>query len=110
MSTGLERISDFFFVQIIYKFHCRYTAKHFQALFNRHTNRHEYFCEKCCQIFIELNELLEHADNFHSKKSKSHNLISDVVTRPFLCEVCGKGYTQSSHLYQHLRFHKGIDF
>lgn len=28
--------------------------------------------------------------------------------RQYLCDVCGKSYTQSSHLWQHLRFHKGL--
>lgn len=28
--------------------------------------------------------------------------------RQYLCEICGKSYTQSSHLWQHLRFHQGI--
>uniref|UniRef100_A0A182T7Q1 C2H2-type domain-containing protein n=1 Tax=Anopheles maculatus TaxID=74869 RepID=A0A182T7Q1_9DIPT len=28
--------------------------------------------------------------------------------RQFLCDKCGKTYTQSSHLWQHLRFHNGI--
>lgn len=28
--------------------------------------------------------------------------------RPFLCHICGKCYTQSGHLMQHIRFHKGI--
>lgn len=28
--------------------------------------------------------------------------------RHYLCEVCGKSYTQSSHLWQHLRFHQGV--
>lgn len=30
--------------------------------------------------------------------------------RQYLCDVCGKSYTQSSHLWQHLRFHKGRFF
>lgn len=85
----------------------RYATKHFKALCNRQTKQQEYFCEKCGQIFSELESLLEHAESGH-KKGKSYALVSDVATRPYLCEVCGKGYTQSSHLYQHLRFHKGI--
>lgn len=28
--------------------------------------------------------------------------------RQYLCEICGKSYTQSSHLWQHLRFHRGV--
>lgn len=85
----------------------RYATKHFKALCNRQTKCQEYFCEKCGHIFSELEALLEHAENGH-KKGKSYALVSDIATRPYLCEVCGKGYTQSSHLYQHLRFHKGI--
>lgn len=28
--------------------------------------------------------------------------------RQYLCEFCGKSYTQSSHLWQHIRFHQGV--
>lgn len=48
-----------------------------------------------------------HIETEHTKKIKAHILPVTATVRPYLCEVCGKGYTQSSHLYQHLRFHKG---
>lgn len=77
-------------------------------LYSRASEQNEYFCEKCGQIFErDVNALMMHIDAVHSKKGKSQNLPMATTVRPYLCEVCGKGYTQSSHLYQHLRFHKG---
>lgn len=42
------------------------------------------------------------------KKIKYRKAEPSCRTRQYLCDVCGKSYTQSSHLWQHLRFHKGI--
>lgn len=53
---------------------------------------------------------MQHVESLHEKKTKSWNVSSNSTTRPYLCDVCGKGYTQSSHLYQHLRFHNGMKF
>lgn len=53
-------------------------------------------------------ELMQHSDEFHIKKRKPSEISAETISsRPYLCDICGKGYTQSSHLYQHLRFHKG---
>lgn len=38
----------------------------------------------------------------------SYNAYTSTKWRQYLCDVCGKSYTQSSHLWQHLRFHKGV--
>lgn len=82
--------------------------KHYPSLYNGATGQNEYFCEQCGQIFeMDLNGLMQHIETNHMKKGKTQNLPVNPPVRPYLCEVCGKGYTQSSHLYQHLRFHKG---
>ncbi|XP_055325249.1 testis-specific zinc finger protein topi-like isoform X2 [Sitodiplosis mosellana] len=87
----------------------RHLKSHFQTLYSRTSEQNEYFCEKCGQIFEkDVNALMVHIDAIHSKKGKTQSLPMTTTVRPYLCEVCGKGYTQSSHLYQHLRFHKGI--
>lgn len=66
-------------------------------------------CEKCGQAFMTTVELIQHSDEFHIKKRKPSELTTESISsRPYLCDICGKGYTQSSHLYQHLRFHKGM--
>lgn len=86
----------------------RYSLKHFQPLLNRTNEKYELFCEKCGQIVSDVDSLMQHVENLHEKKTKSWNVSSNSTTRPYLCDVCGKGYTQSSHLYQHLRFHNGM--
>lgn len=89
-------------------FTCRYTANHFLALYNQKDARNEFICEKCGQAFMTTVELIQHSDEFHIKKRKPSELTTEAISsRPYLCDICGKGYTQSSHLYQHLRFHKG---
>lgn len=82
--------------------------KHYPTLYNRESQQYEYFCEKCGQTFwMDLTALMLHIESMHTKKGKTENVPPTTSVRPYLCEVCGKGYTQSSHLYQHLRFHKG---
>ncbi|XP_062547157.1 testis-specific zinc finger protein topi-like isoform X2 [Armigeres subalbatus] len=79
-------------------------------------------CESCGanfdsadSIFVHRNEV--HAPKKHStlgfrrqpaEKSVQESNQPCSSTRPYLCELCGKTYTQSSHLWQHLRFHNGI--
>lgn len=79
--------------------------------------------------FAKVTELIEHFQEKHLKKPKKTQIeatTSERVTksasstrrggihqtstryREFLCEKCGKSYTQSSHLWQHLRFHMGV--
>lgn len=89
---------------------CRYTTNHFLALYNQRDARNEFMCEKCGQAFMTTVELIQHSDEYHIKKRKPTELTTESnSSRPYLCDICGKGYTQSSHLYQHLRFHKGND-
>lgn len=86
----------------------RYSANHFLALFNQKEGRNEFLCEKCGRACSTTVELIQHSDEFHIKKRKPTEVTSEAISsRPYLCDICGKGYTQSSHLYQHLRFHKG---
>ncbi|XP_049537550.1 testis-specific zinc finger protein topi-like [Anopheles darlingi] len=92
-------------------------------------------CEVCCSLFCTLPELMEHSKKEHTsvsvpaskpsapqvplsrtrvagtKRKPETNIPEDGTSeslRPYLCEKCGKTYTQSSHLWQHLRFHNGV--
>ncbi|XP_050082684.1 testis-specific zinc finger protein topi-like [Anopheles aquasalis] len=86
-------------------------------------------CEICCAVFPTLAQLLEHRSKEHAsvpvaptkpnvpqvkRKPETDLPKGDIegktneLARPYLCEKCGKTYTQSSHLWQHLRFHNGI--
>ncbi|XP_021702499.1 testis-specific zinc finger protein topi-like [Aedes aegypti] len=79
-------------------------------------------CESCGTNFDNAESILTHYTEMHAQKRQSNigfrrqpaeksdaDLNSPFSsTRPYLCELCGKTYTQSSHLWQHLRFHNGI--
>jgi uncharacterized Zn-finger protein len=87
-----------------------------------------FSCEFCSIIFEDAVQLVDHLTEKHLKRARLtvHPETSTRVqqspsnarkggghqtsTRPrqYLCEVCGKSYTQSSHLWQHLRFHQGV--
>jgi uncharacterized Zn-finger protein len=84
--------------------------------------------EQLCITFSKAPALVDHFTEKHSKKLKADvpgensERIQKAETTPhrggshqtstrprqYLCEVCGKSYTQSSHLWQHLRFHQGV--
>lgn len=88
----------------------RNLKKHLPSLYNQAQHTNEFFCEKCGQTCgTEPDNLISHIENAHSQKRKTQDSSASTVSRPFLCEICGKRYTQSSHLYQHLRFHKGTN-
>ncbi|XP_065085606.1 testis-specific zinc finger protein topi-like [Ochlerotatus camptorhynchus] len=82
-------------------------------------------CEVCGTSFDNADSIISHYTDVHCKKKQSNFGIRRqptekrdstttttsppcCSTRPYLCELCGKTYTQSSHLWQHLRFHNGI--
>lgn len=85
-------------------------------------------CEMCMTTFENAPALVAHLLDKHLKKvlpSKMPETTSRTQKSPtaprkggfhqtsqkprqYLCEICGKSYTQSSHLWQHLRFHQGI--
>ncbi|XP_053672256.1 testis-specific zinc finger protein topi-like [Anopheles nili] len=79
------------------------------------------FCELCGCICDCIDTFLQHRLEQHSKMVLCVGATEDGIVktqalpgeesnavRPFLCEKCGKTYTQSSHLWQHLRFHNGV--
>lgn len=75
-------------------------------------------CEICGEIFDTAKGVIDHRTEHQPKKltrkQQPAPMVVDKETgekslklRQYLCDVCGKSYTQSSHLWQHLRFHKG---
>jgi hypothetical protein len=106
----------------------RYKVLHFfPRLEVQSTNVLLVSCETCGQCLDSIEALLEHRMEKHTKKiknivrksversqkqpkhlSKSPTTNTSGKFRQFLCDVCGKTYTQSSHLWQHLRFHRGV--
>lgn len=84
-------------------------------------------CEECGTTFDNADSIFSHHSDAHAPKKwttlgtrrqpttteKTGSSAAGTSppcssTRPYLCELCGKTYTQSSHLWQHLRFHNGI--
>uniref|UniRef100_A0A336LDP1 CSON008828 protein n=1 Tax=Culicoides sonorensis TaxID=179676 RepID=A0A336LDP1_CULSO len=91
-------------------YHHRHITLHFFPRLNYMTQELEIPCEKCEFFSPRIMPLVEHHNNEHTKKilpNKKQN-VSSKKPRPYLCDICGKSYTQSSHLWQHLRFHQGI--
>uniref|UniRef100_A0A1B0CGR0 C2H2-type domain-containing protein n=2 Tax=Lutzomyia longipalpis TaxID=7200 RepID=A0A1B0CGR0_LUTLO len=87
-----------------------------------------FLCNVCSQKFATLDALYTHRDSvdyvrmlwalLQKRRSDSAALRREASAeaqkdlapkdRQYLCDVCGKSYTQSSHLWQHLRFHRGV--
>ncbi|XP_055908570.1 testis-specific zinc finger protein topi isoform X2 [Eupeodes corollae] len=84
----------------------RYTAYHFFPRKDTNSNLLLLPCEYCDRIFQSANEIVEHFEEKHCRKNKRDTTTTKY--RQYLCDICGKTYTQSSHLWQHLRFHKGV--
>uniref|UniRef100_A0AAG5DU84 C2H2-type domain-containing protein n=1 Tax=Anopheles atroparvus TaxID=41427 RepID=A0AAG5DU84_ANOAO len=103
----------------------RYEMKHF---FPRKTQKEQQMrgliehCAICGYLSNSAAELELHLNENHGKSTNATNNTangsrrtsvinqeaSSKLSRPYLCEQCGKTYTQSSHLFQHLRFHNGV--
>lgn len=83
-----------------------------------------YPCEHCNQTLDSASQLIDHFRVAHRRALLSGKLgveesldmpsrrvgLHQYSDRPrqYLCDICGKTYTQSSHLWQHLRFHNGV--
>ncbi|KAJ8267046.1 hypothetical protein GJAV_G00137680 [Gymnothorax javanicus] len=67
-----------------------------------HTGNHQHLCPLCGKGF-ELESLVaEHLQSFHGERSYS----CSHWERPFLCSQCGKCFTKSFNLKQHLKTHR----
>lgn len=88
----------------------RHITLHFFPRQNCATKKLEIACDKCEFFSGRIKDLVEHHNNEHSKKALPNRKqnVSSKKPRPHLCDICGKSYTQSSHLWQHLRFHQGV--
>ncbi|XP_026846296.1 testis-specific zinc finger protein topi isoform X1 [Drosophila persimilis] len=71
-------------------------------------------CEYCDANFTHAHEVEEHNQEKHLNRKRREKetrtngpSYGNGRLRHYLCDVCGKSYTQSSHLWQHLRFHQG---
>uniref|UniRef100_A0A1A9WU83 C2H2-type domain-containing protein n=1 Tax=Glossina brevipalpis TaxID=37001 RepID=A0A1A9WU83_9MUSC len=88
----------------------RYTSYHFFPRINKRLGVLQLPCEYCEALFENTQECVNHYEEKHYKKNKREKDASGTShkTRQYLCDICGKSYTQSSHLWQHLRFHQGV--
>lgn len=86
----------------------RYTKFHLFPRFCQRSSQLEMACDLCGTLDSSAEKSLEHRQQSHTKKSVRRDLTSSDKYRQYLCEICGKSYTQSSHLWQHLRFHRGV--
>lgn len=113
------------FILFFVNSHSRY---HFFPRNELRTNKLHFSCKLCIIEFSKAPMLVSHFNDKHQKKTKpdvvaetserikktatdsSRGGIHQTSSRPrqYLCEVCGKSYTQSSHLWQHLRFHQVV--
>ncbi|XP_030369483.1 testis-specific zinc finger protein topi [Scaptodrosophila lebanonensis] len=70
-------------------------------------------CEFCEVNFEYAHEIQPHYEEKHLNKKRREKDARNCGSgsgrlRQYLCDICGKSYTQSSHLWQHLRFHQGV--
>lgn len=86
-----------------------YSSYHFFPRLNKINGILQLPCEYCESIFENAQECVSHYEEKHYRKCKRDKDGSNGSnkTRQYLCDICGKSYTQSSHLWQHLRFHQG---
>ncbi|XP_016975591.2 testis-specific zinc finger protein topi [Drosophila rhopaloa] len=89
----------------------RYTSYHYFPRLSENGKKLLLPCEFCEVNFEFANEILAHNEEKHLNKKKREKETRNTGTnrlRQYLCDICGKSYTQSSHLWQHLRFHQGV--
>ncbi|XP_016961327.1 testis-specific zinc finger protein topi [Drosophila biarmipes] len=89
----------------------RYTSYHYFPRLSQTGKKLLLPCEFCEVNFEFAHEILAHNEEKHLNKKKREKETRNGGTgrlRQYLCDICGKSYTQSSHLWQHLRFHQGV--
>ncbi|XP_037950450.1 testis-specific zinc finger protein topi-like isoform X1 [Teleopsis dalmanni] len=88
----------------------RHEERHFFPRLDQKSNKLVMPCEHCDLSFFDEMTYTLHFARKHQKKYKREREIdkNSFKARQFLCDICGKAYTQSSHLWQHLRFHQGV--
>ncbi|EDV30253.1 uncharacterized protein Dana_GF23040 [Drosophila ananassae] len=89
----------------------RYTSYHYFPRLNENGKRLLLPCEFCEVNFEFAHEIQSHNEEKHLNKKKREKETRNTGSgrlRQYLCDICGKSYTQSSHLWQHLRFHQGV--
>ncbi|XP_017057672.1 testis-specific zinc finger protein topi [Drosophila ficusphila] len=89
----------------------RYTSYHYFPRLSENGKKLLLPCEFCEVNFEFAHEILPHNEEKHLNKKKREKETRNTGTgrlRQYLCDICGKSYTQSSHLWQHLRFHQGV--
>ncbi|XP_051862485.1 testis-specific zinc finger protein topi [Drosophila albomicans] len=97
----------------------RYSAYHYYPRLSESGKRMILPCDFCASNFEYAHEIQPHYEEKHLNKKKrekelrnnSGNAGGNAAVgrlRQYLCDICGKSYTQSSHLWQHLRFHQGV--
>ncbi|XP_002054558.3 testis-specific zinc finger protein topi isoform X1 [Drosophila virilis] len=93
----------------------RYSCYHYFPRLSESGKRLVLPCEFCATNFEYAHEIQPHYEEKHLNKKKrekelrnSGNAATMGRLRQYLCDICGKSYTQSSHLWQHLRFHQGV--
>ncbi|XP_017005005.2 testis-specific zinc finger protein topi [Drosophila takahashii] len=89
----------------------RYTSYHYFPRLSESGKKLLLPCEFCEVNFEFAHEILAHNEEKHLNKKKREKETRNTGAgrlRQYLCDICGKSYTQSSHLWQHLRFHQGV--
>ncbi|ALC46544.1 topi, partial [Drosophila busckii] len=93
----------------------RYSSYHYFPRLSEQGSRLLLPCEFCAVNFEYAHEIQPHYEEKHLNKKKREKEMRNTGAgnavgrlRQYLCDICGKSYTQSSHLWQHLRFHQGV--
>ncbi|KAH8243957.1 hypothetical protein KR032_011760, partial [Drosophila birchii] len=96
--------------ELLQEHRCNY--HHYFPRLSPHGTRLLLPCDFCEVMFESASEVQPHNEEKHlSKKKREKETRSSMTSgrqRQYLCDICGKSYTQSSHLWQHLRFHQGV--